>query len=384
MAGGREQAHGARGQGGRGRSRDRADTGECTYHSAPAQTPTHLRQPPVRLPDFPVRRFETDSGVRIYRISCEAFPGLVAHVYLLVGAGPPTLVDTGSGFGDCTRQVLDGIGAVRETFGEPVGASDIGRILITHGHHDHFGGLVQVEGPIPAEVGIHELDRWVLTGYEERIVVATHAIRAFLRAAGVPDEKERRLLELYRSTKRGLRSVRVDFTLRDGMDLDGLRFVHVPGHCPGQVAIRVGDVLLTADHVLPQTTPHQSPESITAWTGLGHYLASLDRIGREEGVRLCLGGHEEPFGDLPGRVAAIRAHHQEKLGRIGGLLRDRPMTVDELTGRIYPDVTGWDVLLAVEEIGAHVEYLYQRGGLVAVNYAAFEGDESPAVVYGTR
>jgi glyoxylase-like metal-dependent hydrolase (beta-lactamase superfamily II) len=336
----------------------------------------------VPLP--PVERFQSDTGVRIYRISCQAFPTLVAHTYLLLGAGPPTLVDTGSGYGDSTPQLLDGITEVRERFGEPIGARDIRRILITHGHHDHFGGLVQMEDPIAAEVGIHELDRWVLTGYEERVVVATHAIRVFLRSAGVSPEKEQRLLEMYRSTKRGLKSVRVGFTLGHGQELDGLRFIHVPGHCPGQVAIRIGDVLLTADHVLPGTTPHQSPESITASTGLRHYLESLDRIGTEEGVRLCLGGHEQPFADLPGRVAAIRGHHARKLDRILATLRERPLTTDQLTTLIYPDVSGWDVLLAVEEIGAHVEYLYQRGDLVAVNYQEIAREENPAIQFGLR
>src|SRR5512145_3158492 len=128
----------------------------------------------------PVERFESSTGVLIYRVSCHAFPRLVTHVYLLVGAGPVTLVDTGSGMGESTRELFAGFEELRARFGERAGPGDIERIIITHGHHDHFGGLVQFRGKVTARVGIHPLDRWVLTAYEERLVVATHGIRLFL------------------------------------------------------------------------------------------------------------------------------------------------------------------------------------------------------------
>lgn len=333
----------------------------------------------------PVLRFESTTHVRIYRMSCRAFPGLVAHTYLLVGAGPVTLVDTGSGFDTSTGDVFAGLDAVRTTFDEPAAqAGAIERILITHGHHDHFGGLAQFRGRVTARVGIHALDRWVLTGYEERLVVATHDIRSFLRRAGCPAAKEEALLGLYLSTKREMRSQPVDFQLDDGMTLDGLEFHHAPGHCPGQVCIRAGDILLTADHVLPRTTPHQSPESITAWTGLGHYLEALEKVGRLEGIRLCLGGHEEPFTGLRERTAAIRSDHLAKLERIRGLLAGGPLTMDEISTRMYPRVEGWNVLLAIEEVGAHVEFLYERGELKVTNVAELDADENPTLRFGKR
>jgi len=333
----------------------------------------------------PVAHFTSSTGVRIYRISCQAFPSLVAHAYLLLGAGPPTLVDTGSGYGDSTAHLLAGLDTVRREFGEPVTVADIRRILITHGHHDHFGGLIGLGGKVTAEVGIHLLDRWVLTSYEERLTVATRGIRLFLERAGVPAAKEQALLEMYRSTKRNMRSVAVDFTLHDGMVLDGLEFHHVPGHCPGQVCIRAGDVLLTADHVLPRTTPHQSPESITASTGLRHYLESLDRIGRLDGIALCLGGHEAPFDDLAGRVGEIRRDHDRKLERIAARLREAgPQTMEEVTAWMYPRVAGWDILLAIEEVGAHVEYLYERGDLMVANVQEIEREENPALRFALR
>ena len=329
---------------------------------------------------LPVARFDTSSNVRIYRMSCRAFPGLVTHVYLLIGAGPVTLVDTGSGWGESTAELFAGLEAVRDQFGEKVGPEAIERILITHGHHDHFGGLVQFKGRVTARVGIHPLDRWVLNAYEERLVVATQGIRAFLQRAGCPPEKEESLVGRYLSTKKEVRSQPVDFLLEDGQSLDGLEFIHVPGHCPGQVCIRVGDVLLTADHVLPRTTPHQSPESITASTGLRHYLESLEKIGRLEGIRLCLGGHEEPFSNLPARTREIHVHHEQKLDRIREFIRSAgTLTMDEVSDRMYPKVEGWHELLAIEEVGAHVEYLYERGELRVVNVRELEGGANPAL-----
>jgi glyoxylase-like metal-dependent hydrolase (beta-lactamase superfamily II) len=107
------------------------------------------------MPATSVKQFVSNSGVRLYRIPCQVFETLSARVYLLVGAGPPTLVDTGSRLEASTRQILDGLEAVRAEFGEAVGAGDIGRIILTHGHGDHVGGLGELLRRMSAEVAIH-------------------------------------------------------------------------------------------------------------------------------------------------------------------------------------------------------------------------------------
>src|SRR5215475_14130066 len=89
----------------------------------------------------PVERFESNTGVRIYRIPVEVFPGFIAYCYVLLGAGVPTLVDTGSSFGSSNDHLLQGIASVKNDFGEPLEVKDIRRILVSHGHVDHFGGL---------------------------------------------------------------------------------------------------------------------------------------------------------------------------------------------------------------------------------------------------
>lgn len=330
-----------------------------------------------------IERFDSSTGVRIYRIHAEAFPNFIVYSYLVLEAGPPTLIDTGSGYGQSTEHLLAGLEATRTEFGESVGLKDIDRILITHGHIDHFGGLSRFVAETDAAVGIHVLDRRILAAYEERVVVATKAVRVYLQRAGVPETEQSWLMEMYAYSKKHVHSLCVDFLLDDGGELDGMRFLHTPGHCPGQVCIAIGNILLSADHILERISPHQAPESITPYTGLGHYLESLNKIAKEPGFDLALGGHEGPIRDVYGRIELLHASHDRKLGavleHVGSA--DGPTTVRELTAKMYPKVEGFNLLLALEEVGAHVEYLYQRGDLAVANLDEVESQDNPALRY---
>jgi glyoxylase-like metal-dependent hydrolase (beta-lactamase superfamily II) len=332
----------------------------------------------------PIERFESSSGARIYRLPVEVFPDFIAYCYVVLEAGVPTLVDTGSGYGNSNDHLLAGIGALKEQFGESVTLADLRRILISHGHIDHFGGLSFIAEQTDAQVGIHEIDRRVLTAYEERVIVATKDLRVYLQRAGVSAKLLPTLIEMYGFSKKHVRSVKVDITLDEDTPLDGMRFIHTPGHCPGQVCILLGDVLISADHILARTSPHQAPESITAYTGLGHYLEALKKVERIEGLRLALGGHEEPITDVYGRIAGIRASHGRKLERALDVVKNAPapVTISDISKAMYPDKGGYDILLALEEVGAHVEYLYQHGQLAVCNLDEVEREENPALRYG--
>lgn len=333
----------------------------------------------------PIERFESNTGVRIYRLPVEAFPQFITYCYVILGAGVPTLMDTGSGYGNSNDQLLAGINTLKSDFGESVTVQDIRRILISHGHIDHFGGVAFMEEQTGgAQIGIHEIDRRVLTAYEERVVVATKDLRVYLERAGVKPELLVKLIEMYGFSKKHVRSVTVDINLDEDVELDGMRFIHTPGHCPGQVCIIVGDVLLSADHILARTTPHQAPESITQYTGLGHYLESLKKVEKIDGIRVTLGGHEEPIYAVYERIGGIRASHERKLERVLDAIRvaEKPITISEISKHMYPDRHGYEVLLAMEEVGAHVEYLYQHGKLAVCNLDEVEREYNPALKYG--
>lgn len=337
-----------------------------------------------------IERFESSIGARLYRIPVEAFPGnFIAYCYLVLNLDVPTLIDTGSGLGHSNEDLLDGLAALRDQFDEKIAVRDIRRVLITHGHIDHFGGLAFIHEQIgaaggSAQVGIHPLDRRVLTAYEERVIVATKDLRVYLERAGVKPELRSRLIEMYGFAKKHVRSVGVDISLDESATLEGMTFLHTPGHCSGQVCIVIGDVMLSADHVLARTSPHQAPESITHYTGLGHYLDALTKVQKTPGIRLALGGHEAPIHDFYTRIDDIRTSHQRKLNRVLDTLRNagRPCTISDISRQMYPDKHGYEILLALEEVGAHVEYLYQHGMLSVCNLEEMEREDNPALQYG--
>ncbi len=328
-----------------------------------------------------INRFITSEGREIFSFPARAFPGLVANIYVISDGESKILVDCGSGMDSSNQDLIDGLQALSDFYGQPLSLADMDAIFITHGHIDHFGGLPFVRGYTDAPVAVHPLDQRVLSHYEERVLVASRLLETFLQRAGVPSENRQDLMAMYLFAKGVYRSTKVDILLEEGDPGDfGIGAYHVPGHCPGQVCLLVDDVLLTADHVLSYTTPHQAPESITNHMGLDHFLDSLDKIAALEGVRLGLGGHEDPMPDLKARIGEIKQVHEDRLNQVLEICAE-PKTTAEVSQELFGQVRSYHVLLALEEAGAHVEYLYQHGELVATNLEQIEKEPVPVICY---
>ncbi len=120
--------------------------------------------------------------------------------------------------------------------GAGYGAEDIKRILITHAHLDHVGGLPELKRLSGAEVITSTLERPVVEGRESL------PLRGIMRTLGRSAEP--------------LPGTPVARTVEDGevlgAVLGGLQVLHVPGHTPGHLAfwqpeqrvLFVGDVIL--------------------------------------------------------------------------------------------------------------------------------------------
>jgi glyoxylase-like metal-dependent hydrolase (beta-lactamase superfamily II) len=334
----------------------------------------------------PVKCFESNSGVRIYRIACQVFDHLTARVYLLLGAGPPTLVDAGSSMPKSTAQILEGFETVRNEFGEDFRVEKLERILITHRHVDHFGGLRELCRLANVEIGVHPLDKIALVSGNEHNALGHRIVEDFLVRSGMEEPRRMALRKVAHLHEQPLENPRVTLDLDENLELDGLRFIHTPGHSPGHICIAVGNILLSADHILAQTIPQQWPETLGPYNGIGHYFESLDKIQRMGGFDMALASHEQVIHHLSDRIDSIRTAHHRRLERLLEMMhqKDCPMSIKEIADELYPEVTGFRAFLAITDVAARVEYLHQRSKLTVVNFEELAAEKTPVFRYAIQ
>jgi glyoxylase-like metal-dependent hydrolase (beta-lactamase superfamily II) len=323
-----------------------------------------------------VTNYQTASSYQIKRLPLEAFPNFWAYAYLVQVDDWIILIDTGSGSESSNSGLEQGLAEAGISF------TDLTHILLTHGHIDHYGGLPFVRERTDAMVGVHELDLGTVTTHEARLAILSQKLEIFLIRADIPAERSAELLRMYRFTKTLYHSVSVDFTYEaQYMRIGPFELLHVPGHCPGHVAIKLEDVVFCGDLILEHITPHQSPEELTPFMGVHHYLDSLSAFERwAEGASLTLNGHDDPITNLPARVSHVRANLSRRVDQTLEELSE-PRTLTGVTERVYGEMNGYNALLVLEKIGAYVEYLLQRGLVEIVNSDELEADPRTPIKY---
>ncbi|MDQ3286610.1 MAG: MBL fold metallo-hydrolase [Actinomycetota bacterium] len=164
----------------------------------------------------------------LYRVPLKAVNAFV------IDLGDDGLVLIDAGTPDDTKAILEVVGELGRR------SADVRHILVTHCHADHAGGLAELKKATGAPAYMHPADA-------EMVRVG----RALRPLTPTPGPLNRAVFWLFlRNGPKTLPATGVEHEVSDGEVLPfagGIRAVHAPGHCAGQLAFfwpRHGGVLL--------------------------------------------------------------------------------------------------------------------------------------------
>jgi len=284
------------------------------------------------------------------------------NVYL-IQADPLTLVDTGLK----DDASLESLGRALAQHG--FGFHSIQRILITHGHVDHFGAARELQRRSGAEVLISAEDLPKVTdasplmdGYEQS-----------LQQAGIPRKIIDDISQIEKLMGNYSEPLETVTTITAGSALEfehfSLELLHLPGHSSGHTALYwPGEkTLIAGDMVLPHITTIPVVEfNLSSGGGqrslsLKQMLGSLRRLC-ELDLDLVFPGHGAPIMEPRSLIGSRIAFYEKRLEEVYALLKaSGPQTPYHLALAYFKWVKGFNLLLAVCEIIVNLDLLVHQG-----------------------
>jgi glyoxylase-like metal-dependent hydrolase (beta-lactamase superfamily II) len=318
----------------------------------------------------------TEEGLHrlgIWRIPVPVpFPqaGGPVNVYLLEEEdGGLCLFDTGLATPEAQAALEEGFRRLGRHWGE------IRRIVVSHGHVDHYGNAQAIAdragGAVPIHAHAADIGKIAESGQRWRDRMPQYG--AHLLRLGVPAEVLG-LLSRVGESQLLARRVREVRALGEG---ERLRFrhleaevLHMPGHTPGLLCLwdRAHGILLADDHLLEKVSPNPLIELGPGgedgfFLPLVAYLASIARV-RELPVKLVLPGHGPPFGDHRRVIDDLLGFYRKRQERIAAMLAGGARTAWEVARGLFPRALPGDAFLTMSETIANLEVMEGRGEIL--------------------
>jgi ribonuclease/clavin/mitogillin len=257
-------------------------------------------------PEFPRHATPTDLVGRVLGLNPGMMTGPGTNTYL-VGRAHPILIDTGAGeagYPELFEQYLRQRGWRRPE-----------RIILTHRHRDHLGGVSQLRDLFPG----------------------VPVSKMICGDSGLPED--------------------VDM-LEDGQVVEGdgvtLLPIHTPGHASDHLCFFLKEerALFSGDLILNGSTTVIPDED----GDLGLYLESLRRV-QELGVRRIYPAHGPVIEDGPGKIQEYIDHRMLRERQILETLGSGTRTIPEIVKVVYVDVNTALHRVAAMSVHSHLRKL---------------------------
>jgi len=298
---------------------------------------------------------------KVYKIELPIpFPMKTTNVFF-IDDSPKTLIDTGIKTDASFEMLKKEMGEL----GFPI--SSVERILITHGHIDHYGQAQKISSLSGAPIYIHPKEY----GRIRSVIHSFGPLKSILLRNGAPEALVNEAIRFMESVQKMADPLNEAFFLRDGETIPfssmTWRTIHCPGHSPGLICFYWPEkkALFTGDHLLKEITPNpvlSVPDSRSPlrYSSLKEYLSSLKKIEGLD-VNLLLPGHGEEVDDPKGLIRKITGHHQERMDYVFSFLARGEKTPYEIAMDLFPGLPPFEIFLGISEAVGHLEILKEEG-----------------------
>lgn len=248
----------------------------------------------------------------------------------------------------------------------------ISRVLISHGHIDHYGNAAMLSEESGAPVFIHPADAEKICGHGSWATTLQEHW-AELLTLGLPAERLQGLYERTRSSGTPPPQVPRDRVrpLMPGTMLHFRHFdaevLHLPGHTPGLVCLydRAHRLFFADDHVLARVSPNPLLDfslgtGATKFRALSRYLEGA-RFVHDLELDCVLPGHGPAFRGHRELLAGLFAFYRERQEKLRTRLQQGPASVFALVPVIFPHVSEARLYLTLSEVLGNLEVMEDEG-----------------------
>jgi glyoxylase-like metal-dependent hydrolase (beta-lactamase superfamily II) len=279
------------------------------------------------------------------------------------------MFDSGLGTPEAEAALVDGFRRAGRSFDE------VRRIVLSHGHVDHYGAALTVleRAGRPVPVFVHPADADKVSKAGRRWTEQMPLYGRYFLKLGVPPEVLASLSAQVGGGYTLARRIPQVELLQPGSVLRTRRLTlevhHMPGHTPGLCCLydRQRRIFFSADHLLEKVSPNPIIElgpngEEGLFRPLAAYVQSVQRLHALD-VDVILPGHGPPFGGHRQVIAALLAFYGKRQAKILDLLRAAPRSAYEVTQALFPGARAVDLFLVMSETIANLEVLEDRGAV---------------------